>query len=210
MRHKEPGWKRLLDVGGAIFGLITLAPLLLVIGALVYVFLGHPVLFKQIRPGKGGRPFTLYKFRTMRNLCGADGRPLPDQLRMTKLGAWLRSSSLDELPELWNVLKGEMSLVGPRPLLLDYLTRYSAEQRHRHDVLPGLTGLAQVNGRNHLSWEQKFEYDLYYVRHLSLSLDLRILALTVVRVLQRRGISQEGQATADCFLGREAAAERKA
>jgi lipopolysaccharide/colanic/teichoic acid biosynthesis glycosyltransferase len=122
----------------------------------------------------------------------------------------LRSSSLDELPELWNVLKGEMSLVGPRPLLLDYLTRYSAEQRHRHDVLPGLTGLAQVNGRNHLSWEQKFEYDLYYVRHLSLSLDLRILALTVVRVLQRRGISQEGQATADCFLGREAATERKA
>ncbi len=209
MRYTEPGWKRLLDVGGAILGLITLAPLLSVIGLLVYAFLGRPVLFKQIRPGKGGRPFTLYKFRTMRNLCGANGRPLPDKLRMTKFGGWLRSSSLDELPELWNVLKGDMSLVGPRPLLLDYLTRYSAEQRHRHDVLPGLTGWAQVNGRNELSWEQKFEYDLYYVRHRSLSLDLRILALTVVRVMQRRGISQEGRVTSDCFLGREAGAKRE-
>jgi lipopolysaccharide/colanic/teichoic acid biosynthesis glycosyltransferase len=145
----------------------------------------------------------------MRNLAGPDGSPLPDAQRMTRLGGWLRSASLDELPELWNVLRGDMSLVGPRPLLLDYLSRYSPEQRHRHDVLPGLTGLAQVNGRNALSWEQKFKYDVHYVRNLSLALDLRILALTAVRVMQRRGISQEGKATVDCFLGEETSSGRE-
>lgn len=200
----------MLDVGGAILGLLLLAPLLCAVGLLVCVFLGRPVLFKQVRAGKAGRPFTIYKFRTMRNLAGPDGSPLPDAQRMTRLGGWLRSASLDELPELWNVLRGDMSLVGPRPLLLDYLSRYSPEQRHRHDVLPGLTGLAQVNGRNALSWEQKFKYDVHYVRNLSLALDLRILALTAVRVMQRRGISQEGRATVDCFLGEETGSGREA
>ena len=167
----------------------------------VRIALGSPVLFRQRRPGLMARPFVLYKFRTMSNELDAEGNQMPDAVRLTRLGRLIRSFSLDELPELLNVIKGEMSLVGPRPLLMRYLERYSAEQSRRHDVLPGITGWTQVNGRNANTWEQKFEYDVWYVDHWSVRLDAKILLITLWKVLTREGISQPGQATAEEFMG---------
>lgn len=193
--------KRNLDLCVAITGLIVLSPLLLVIAILIRVLDGKPVLFRQERPGLNGHPFTLLKFRTMRQATDTDGNPLPDAVRLTRMGAFLRSTSLDELPELLNIVRGEMSLVGPRPLLMDYLPRYTVEQQRRHDMMPGLTGWAQVNGRNALSWEEKFNLDLWYVDHASFALDVKIMLLTVWHVLRREGISQPGHATAQEFMG---------
>ncbi len=193
--------KRVLDLIITIPALILLAPLMLAIAALVRIKLGPGVIFRQTRPGLHGKPFTMLKFRTMTDARDEQGRLLPDAQRLTRFGRFLRSTSLDELPELFCVLRGEMSLVGPRPLLMQYLDRYTPEQRRRHDVLPGITGLAQINGRNAISWEQKFAYDVYYVDHLSLWLDLKILFLTVWKVVQREGISQDGHATAEEFRG---------
>lgn len=195
-----PG-KRQLDLVIALFLLVLLSPLLLVVALAIRLRLGRPILFTQVRPGLYGRPFVMYKFRTMREAHDASGRPLPDADRLTALGRLLRSTSLDELPELLNVVKGDMSLVGPRPLLMQYWTRYTPEQRRRHDVQPGITGWAQVNGRNALSWEERFALDLWYVEHQSWRLDLRILLLTIRQVMLRRGISHEGQATMAEFMG---------
>jgi lipopolysaccharide/colanic/teichoic acid biosynthesis glycosyltransferase len=182
-------------------GVILISPLLLLLAFLVLLVHGWPVLFRQRRPGYRGEPFDLFKFRTMRDLRDSQGELLPDEERLTGLGRWLRSLSLDELPELLNVLRGEMSLVGPRPLLMQYLSRYSPEQARRHDVLPGITGWAQVNGRNAVSWPEKFELDLWYVDHWSLWLDIKILAITLWKVVKREGISQPGHATAEEFMG---------
>ncbi len=193
--------KRIFDVVVSLFLLIFLAPLLVLIALLVWIIHGSPVLFRQQRPGYQGKPFFCYKFRTMKDLRDQNGQLLPDEQRLTRLGKILRSTSLDELPELINVLRGEMSLVGPRPLLMQYLDRYTPEQARRHEVLPGITGWAQVNGRNALSWEEKFRLDVWYVDHWSFWLDLKILALTVIKVLRREGISQEGHATAAEFMG---------
>lgn len=193
--------KRLVDIILATVALIMLGPVMLGVAALVYWRLGSPVLFRQVRPGQGGKPFTLYKFRSMRDTHDAAGQPLSDAERLTTFGRRLRSTSLDELPELFNVLRGEMSLVGPRPLLMAYLSRYTPEQARRHEVRPGITGWAQVNGRNALSWEEKFALDVWYVDHYTLALDVRILALTVARVLRREGISAPGVATAAEFMG---------
>lgn len=193
--------KRLVDVMGAAVGLVVLSPLLAVLALAIRVTMGRPVVFAQVRPGLHGKPFRLYKLRTMRHAVDADDRPLPDSERITRLGHLLRSTSLDELPELYNVLKGDMSLVGPRPLLMSYLDRYSPEQARRHDVRPGLTGLAQVAGRNELSWEERFGYDVWYVDHVSVWLDLKILARTVGMVLRREGISHPAHATMHEFLG---------
>jgi lipopolysaccharide/colanic/teichoic acid biosynthesis glycosyltransferase len=193
--------KRLVDILAAAFGLIATAPLLFALMCLVRLRLGSPALFSQLRPGLHGRPFRMVKLRSMRDAHGPDGLPLPDEQRLTPLGRWLRSTSLDELPELWNVLKGEMSLVGPRPLLMDYLGLYDGEQRRRHEMPPGVTGWAAVNGRNALSWDEKFRLDLWYVDHWSLSLDATILLLTLWQVLRRRGISQPGHATMEPFRG---------
>ncbi|MBC8329506.1 MAG: sugar transferase [Planctomycetes bacterium] len=190
--------KRGLDVTLAAVALIVLAPLLLVISLVLLVAAGRPILFQQLRPGLGGIPFTLRKFRTMRRPWdGEEG----DGQRLTRLGSFLRRTSLDELPELWNVLRGEMSLVGPRPLLMDYLELYDAQQARRHEVRPGLTGLAQVRGRNALNWEEKFEMDVWYVDHWTLALDLKILAGTVLVVFRREGISQLGSPTTEPFRG---------
>ncbi len=193
--------KRLFDILLTSLGLIVLSPLLLLVALLVWVTLGTPILFKQQRPGYGGKPFTIYKFRTMTEERDAQGRLLSDAERLTPLGRFLRATSLDELPELVNVLRGEMSLVGPRPLLMQYLERYSPEQARRHEVLPGITGWAQVNGRNALTWEDKFRLDVWYVDHWSFWLDVKILLLTLIKVLRREGISQPGQATAEEFMG---------
>ena len=193
--------KRLFDITGSLVLLVCLAPPVLVAIAAVRLRLGSPVFWCQRRPGVGGQPFTLIKFRTMTGDRDASGRLLPDAERMTALGSLLRSSSLDELPELVNVLRGDMSLVGPRPLLMQYLERYTPAQARRHDALPGITGLAQVSGRNALSWEEKFALDVRYVDTCSFALDLRILALTVLRVVARRDISQPGHATAQEFMG---------
>jgi len=193
--------KHILDIAITIPALILLSPILILISFLVVNFYGFPILFRQERPGFQGKIFTIYKFRTMHNTVNKLGEPLPDQKRLTKLGRFLRSTSLDELPELINVLKGEMSLVGPRPLLPDYLPLYNAEQARRHDVLPGITGWAQVHGRNALSWQEKFELDIWYVDHQSFWLDLKIIGMTLLKVLQREGISQPGQATAELFKG---------
>lgn len=187
--------KRGMDILASAVSLVVLFPLLLVLAAAVRLFLGRPVLFRQVRPGLHGRPFVLYKFRTMRDLRDANGNLLPDEQRLTPFGRFLRSASLDELPELFNVLRGDMSLVGPRPLLMEYLDRYTPEQARRHEVKPGITGWAQVNGRNSLSWEDKFRLDVWYVDHWSLWLDFKILWLTVVKVLRREGISAAGSAT---------------
>lgn len=194
-------FKRVFDVSLACVALVALAPLLLIIATLVRLWLGTPVIFRQQRPGLRGKPFTLLKFRSMTDARDADGNLLPDDMRLTRFGRFLRSSSLDELPELINVIRGEMSLVGPRPLLMEYLERYTAEQMRRHEVRPGITGWAQVNGRNAITWEQKFALDVWYVDHLSFWLDLRILALTVWRVAQRKGINQHGCATVTLFQG---------
>jgi sugar transferase EpsL len=193
--------KRLFDVILTLIALIILSPFLLLIALLVRIFIGAPVLFTQPRPGYKGRPFHIYKFRTMTNHLAPDGSLLPDAERITPLGLFLRSLSLDELPELFNILKGEMSIVGPRPLLMEYLPRYSPEQMRRHDVRPGLTGWAQVNGRNTITWADKFTYDVWYVDHGSFWLDLKIIALTAWKVLTREGVSQDGHATREPFMG---------
>jgi lipopolysaccharide/colanic/teichoic acid biosynthesis glycosyltransferase len=196
--------KRALDVAVSLIGLLVLSPLLLVLALIVRLTMGSPVLFRQDRPGLGGSVFTMLKFRTMRDALDRQGRPLPDEERLTKAGQLLRSTSLDELPELLNVLKGEMSLVGPRPLLTEYLSRYTPQQARRHEVKPGITGWAQVNGRNAVSWEQKFQYDVWYVDNWSLWLDARILWLTAWTVLKREGVSQQGMATVEKFTGSQA------
>ncbi|HRD87435.1 MAG TPA: sugar transferase [Accumulibacter sp.] len=193
--------KRLFDFFAALVALFLLAPVLAVIAWQVRRKLGAPVLFHQVRPGLHGRPFEMVKFRTMRDGVDENGEPLPDAERMTTLGNFLRATSLDELPELWNVLKGDMSLVGPRPLLMEYLSLYSPEQARRHDVRPGVTGWAQVNGRNALGWDDKFRLDVWYVDHQSFWLDLRILLLTVKKVCVREGISASGEATMSRFTG---------
>ena len=193
--------KRVLDVLVAAVVLVVLSPLLAAIALLVRIFLGSPVLFRQVRPGYKERPFTCLKFRTMTDKRDANGNLLPDGDRLTRLGRLLRSTSLDELPELINVLRGEMSLVGPRPLLMQYLERYTAEQRRRHDVKPGITGWAQVNGRNALDWGRKFDLDLWYVDHQSFWLDILILAKTLMQVVRRDSISQPGHATMPEFFG---------
>ncbi len=193
--------KRTLDLAVSASGLVVLAPFLAVLAATIRFTMHEKALFKQERPGYLGRPFTLIKFRTMRTAIDRDGHTLPDQQRLTAVGRFLRSASLDELPELWNVLKGDVSLVGPRPLLPQYLPRYSASQRRRHEVKPGITGWAQVNGRNGLTWEQKFELDVWYVDNQSFRVDLKILWMTLIQVLRRDGISQPGHATMPEFLG---------
>lgn len=193
--------KRLFDFLLSLVGLLVLALPLLLLVLLVRYKLGGPVFFRQIRPGLHGQPFEMVKFRTMTDACGADGALLPDALRLTPFGRFLRASSLDELPELWNVLKGDMSLVGPRPLLMEYLPLYNPEQARRHAVRPGITGWAQVNGRNAICWEEKFALDTWYVDHQSLALDIRILWLTIRKVLVREGISAAGEATMGKFTG---------
>lgn len=193
--------KRTLDFVVAALLLAVLSPLLALTAVAVRIGLGNPVFFRQVRPGMHGRPFTMLKFRTMRDAADESGRVLPDAERLTKLGRWLRATSLDELPELINVLRGEMSLVGPRPLLMEYLPLYSERQARRHEVRPGITGWAQVNGRNTLSWDERFELDVWYVEHRSLALDLRILAMTIAKVLKREGINEPGEATMTKFRG---------
>lgn len=190
-----------MDVVLSLGALIVLSPVLLVVALLVRSRLGSPVLFRQVRPGRGGQPFEMMKFRTMLDMVDLNGQPLSDAERLTPFGRWLRSTSLDELPELWNVLKGDMSLVGPRPLALAYLPLFSQEQMRRHEVLPGITGWAQVNGRNAISWSRKFEYDVWYVDHHNLWLDLRILLMTVVTVTRRRGARAGGQDEVESFDG---------
>jgi lipopolysaccharide/colanic/teichoic acid biosynthesis glycosyltransferase len=190
-----------LDLALTLIGGLVALPLIILIAILVRVFLGRPVVFRQRRPGYRGLPFTLYKFRTMKELHTPDGTPHSDDERLTPLGRFLRGTSLDELPELYNVLRGEMSLVGPRPLLMQYIDRYSVEQARRMLALPGLTGWAQINGRNNVSWEDKFALDAWYVDHWSFWLDLKILLLTPLKVLRREGISQPGNATAMEFMG---------
>lgn len=191
--------KRLLDLVLSAVALLLLSPVILVVAILVRCNLGAPVIFCQERPGKDEEIFKLYKFRSMTDACDAYGQLLPDELRLTRFGRFLRSTSLDELPELWNIFKGDMSIVGPRPLLVKYLPLYNEEQRHRHDVTPGLTGWAQVHGRNLCSWEEKFDYDIWYVDHVSFILDLQIIFLTVKSVLKREGISSEDSATMEEF-----------
>ncbi len=193
--------KRALDLTVSVAGLSILSPLLVIAALLVRVVMGPPILFRQARPGLRGHPFSLLKFRTMRHVSSDRASPESDQARLTGLGRFLRSTSLDELPELWNVLRGDMSLVGPRPLLMEYLPLYSPEQARRHEVRPGITGWAQVNGRNALSWEEKFEMDVWYVDHRSFLLDLKILWKTVMLVLRREGISASGHATMPPFRG---------
>jgi lipopolysaccharide/colanic/teichoic acid biosynthesis glycosyltransferase len=200
--------KRIVDVLLSSLGLLILFPLMLAIALVILVMMGWPVLFVQPRPGLGGQAFNLVKFRTMRTAGAADGSPLPDAVRLTRVGAFLRSTSLDELPELWNVLRGEMSLVGPRPLLVDYLPLYSPEQARRHEVRPGITGWAQVRGRNAITWEQRFELDVWYVEHHTLRLDLEILLCTIGSVLRREGITAVGEATMPRFRGNATDASR--
>jgi len=193
--------KRLIDIVASAAGLVVLSPVFLVLWILVRRCMGSPALFRQVRPGLHGRPFEMVKFRTMREATGPDGQPLPDAERLTDFGRWLRATSLDELPELWNVLKGQMSLVGPRPLLMEYLPLYSPEQARRHEVRPGITGWAQINGRNAVGWDQKFALDVWYVDRHTLWLDVKIIALTLRRIVQRDGISAPGSATMEKFQG---------
>lgn len=193
--------KRLFDILIASIALILLSPVLLLVAHKVKKNLGSPVLFRQVRPGLDGKPFEMIKFRSMKDALDAQGNPLPDSERLTSFGKMLRSSSLDELPELWNVLKGEMSIVGPRPLLMEYLPLYNAEQAKRHNVRPGITGYAQVNGRNAISWEEKFRLDTWYVEHQSLWLDFKIMLKTVQKVIAKDDINAEGEATMSKFTG---------
>ncbi len=195
--------KRLFDIFCALTTLILLSGIIGITALLVSKKLGSPVIFKQPRPGLNGKIFYVYKFRTMTDERDENGELLPDSIRLTKFGMLLRKLSLDELPQLWNVLKGDMSFVGPRPLLVEYLPLYNERQARRHEVRPGITGWAQVNGRNAISWEQKFEYDVWYVENQSLWLDLKILFLTIKKVFKSEGISQEGQATMEKFKGSE-------
>ena len=206
---KQTGWrlavKRGIDRSAAAVGLLVTAPVMAATAVAVRASMGSPVLFRQKRPGLRGEIFEVVKFRTMRDANGPDGRPLPDEKRLTRVGNFLRQTSLDELPQLWNVLRGDISLVGPRPLLVRYLARYSSEEMRRHDVLPGITGWAQVNGRNAVTWDERFRDDLWYVDHWSLALDAKILAMTALKVLRRDGISREGHATMPEFMGHEGA-----
>jgi lipopolysaccharide/colanic/teichoic acid biosynthesis glycosyltransferase len=196
-------FKRLFDIIASAFGLMLLSPVLAVVAWKISHKLGSPVLFRQVRPGLNGKPFEMIKFRTMRDAIDEAGNPLPDSERMTPFGSFLRSSSLDELPELWNVLKGDMSLVGPRPLLMEYLSLYSPEQYRRHESRPGVTGWAQINGRNALSWDEKFKLDIWYVDNRTFLLDLKIILLTIKKVIVRDGISADGEATMAKFTGRK-------
>lgn len=197
--------KRPLDLLAGVLTLIAISPLLLVIYVLLRLTIGAPVVFRQTRPGYHGRPFIIYKFRTMSDRRDHSGRLLPDEMRVTRVGQIVRSSSLDELPEIFNVLRGEMSFVGPRPLLMQYLDRYTAEQARRHEVVPGITGWAQVHGRNALTWERRFDLDVWYVDHQSFVLDVRILGLTFWKVIKREGISQDGYVSAPEFRGSDPA-----
>jgi sugar transferase EpsL len=207
-KPRQRGWrlavKRGFDASVALAGLALFSPVALALGVWVWISMGKPIFFRQKRPGRRARPFILLKFTTMSRACDAAGQLLPDEMRLTRVGRVLRSLSLDELPQLWNVLRGEMSLVGPRPLLMEYLDRYTLEQGRRHEVLPGITGWAQVNGRNALSWEEKFRLDVWYVDHWSLRLDFKILWLTLFKVLRRDGIRHEGHVTMPGFAGRRA------
>lgn len=198
-----PVRKRLFDLLLTVPGFILIVPVLGIVALVVRAALGRPILFRQERGGYGGTVFYIYKFRTMREAFDAHGNPLPDEKRLTTVGKFLRSTSLDELPELVNVLTGEMSLVGPRPLMAHYLERYSPEQMRRHEALPGITGWAQINGRNALTWAERFQLDVWYVDHWSLRLDIKILALTLLKVIRRDGISEPGQATMTEFMGNE-------
>jgi lipopolysaccharide/colanic/teichoic acid biosynthesis glycosyltransferase len=201
-RSSVPAIKRILDLVITIPSIIILSPLLVIVAILIGLNFGSPIIFRQKRPGLHGKPFWVYKFRSMTNERNDQDQLLPDGQRMTQLGRFLRATSLDELPEMINVLRGEMSWVGPRPLLMQYLERYSPEQARRHDVLPGITGWAQINGRNALTWEEKFTLDVWYVDHWTIWLDIKILMLSVVKVLRREGINQPGQATAEEFMGK--------
>jgi len=191
----------MMDILLSTVALGVLSLVLVLLTLIIRVLIGYPVFFQQVRPGLEGRPFKMIKFRTMTNQCDASGNLLPDAKRLTAFGRFLRSTSLDELPELWNVLKGDMSLVGPRPLLMEYLPLYSPEQARRHEVRPGITGWAQVNGRNAISWDEKLDLDVWYVDNQSIWLDIKILWLTVKKVIMRDGISQNGQATSEAFKG---------
>ena len=195
----ERFFKRPLDFTLALLALVMLSPVLLVVAVLVRIKLGSPILFTQQRPGKNEKIFTIYKFRTMTDQKDEHGNLLPDSIRLTSFGKFLRSTSVDELPELFNILKGDMSIVGPRPLLVEYLPLYNATQKHRHDVRPGLTGWAQVNGRNAISWESKFVYDVEYTQNVTMKRDLTIIGLTILKVLKREGISGQGSQTMDPF-----------
>ncbi|EFC87130.1 sugar transferase [Neisseria sp. DTU_2020_1000833_1_SI_GRL_NUU_006] len=196
-------FKRLFDIVASASGLIFLSPVFLILIYLIRKNLGEPVFFTQERPGKDGKPFKMIKFRSMRDAVDKDGNPLPDSERLTPFGKKLRATSLDELPELWNVLKGDMSLVGPRPLLMSYLPLYNEFQFRRHEMKPGVTGWAQVNGRNALSWDEKFAHDIWYIDHYSFWLDMKILFLTVKKVFIKEGISAEGEATMPYFTGND-------
>lgn len=207
MKPRVPWSKRILDILLSLIGLILLSPLLLLLIVMVRLKLGRPVFFTQPRTGLSGKIFNIHKYRTMTAACDQQGKLLSDVERLTKFGRFLRATSMDELPEIWNVLMGEMSMVGPRPLLPRYIPRYSQEQYRRHNVLPGITGWAQVNGRNAQTWEQRFEFDTWYVDNWSFYLDIRILLLTFVKVIRREGISQPGQATMPEFMGRDTPAE---
>lgn len=193
--------KRIFDLLLTALVMIVLSPVFLVISILNRISIGTPVLFKQMRPGYCTNPFWIYKFRTMTEKLDENGNLLPDDKRITRLGKFLRTTSLDELPELWNILRGEMSLVGPRPLLMDYLSRYSEEQIRRHEVLPGITGWAQIHGRNLISWDDKFQYDVWYVDNRTFWLDIKIISITFWKVLKREGINQPGHATSEEFFG---------
>ena len=198
-----PVSKRIFDLVMTVLGLTILSPFLLILILLVWINHGTPVFFRQVRPGYKTKPFRIFKFRTMRDLYDSAGNLLPDAERLTRFGRFMRSFSLDELPELFNVILGDMSLVGPRPLLMSYLERYSTEQMRRHDVIPGMTGWAQVNGRNALSWPERLRMDVWYVDNWSFWLDIKILFLTVIKVIKREGISEPGQATVSEFMGTE-------
>ncbi|WP_017522897.1 sugar transferase [Pusillimonas noertemannii] len=193
--------KRTFDIVASALALLLLSPVLACVALLVTLKMGRPILFRQQRPGLDEKPFTMLKFRTMLDAHDAQGQPLSDAQRLTPFGQWLRSTSLDELPELWNVLKGDLSLVGPRPLLMEYLPRYSSTQRRRHEVRPGLTGWAQIHGRNAVDWSERFELDVWYVDHRSFRLDMKILAMTIGLVFSRRGVSAQGEATMRKFMG---------
>ena len=201
-------FKRLFDIVASASGLIFLSPVFLILIYLIRKNLGEPVFFTQERPGKDGKPFKMIKFRSMRDAVDKDGNPLPDSERLTPFGKKLRATSLDELPELWNVLKGEMSLVGPRPLLMSYLPLYNEFQNRRHEMRPGVTGWAQINGRNALSWDEKFAHDIWYIDHYSFWLDMKILFLTVKKVFIKEGISAEGEATMPYFTGNDTDAKK--
>jgi len=201
--------KRVFDAIASFILLLLFSPLLLILAVVSWLHLGFPILYRQLRPGIRGIPFTIYKFRTMMDRVDEKGNPLPDSQRLTNWGRFLRSTSMDELPELWNVLRGDMSLVGPRPLLMQYLTRYTPEQFRRHEVLPGITGWAQIHGRNALSWDERFRLDVWYVENRSFWLDIRILLLTILKIIKKEGVAANGHVTMPEFLGSEKSSRMK-